>query len=701
MPPAPPAGLAPAAEARAVSRHTLALTDFSDCAVGKAKRVYCWDRALPPFVLDALPPDEGGAARVAISDRARDRVCVVSEAGRVFCNEGVHPQNTRLVRVNGIEKAVDISMDRERACVTTAEGRVLCWRHDDGRGETASAVDMGLTDAVEVSVWSTTTCALVKTGRVWCWGAQDEPRPQVLEPYTDVRRLGTGAKPCIVHADGRATCWDADRPAVVERGLTDAVAITKSKGDFSCALRKDGTVSCGGRNAFGYLGRGDWNDADHGKPVLGLTDVVEVETRNDEVCARRASGSIHCWGRVHHRDPKAPYFVATPTIVSGASPSEEVVCAGWHCCSRTRDAGLECWGEETIMVDASLRAPVDRPPDVPTLEVFIGEPEKMPVDDVVALGGSFVVTRPGKLHRIAPTTGLDHQRWSLKEAIGNIPPVARLLSDDPLCFEDEGGRMWCAGPASWRVPRRCNTAGAPWPPWDPRLGLKRGAMVKAGPDGGCATDGGAVRCWGEPGLGVDVPANASCDKPFVFTVPAVGAKPPYTRIARAGSSLCVIDSTGALFCAGRNDRGQLGRGTRSPSEPRLERVPNLEPVVDVAIAIAATCAVGRSGKVFCWGANDFGQLGDGTAGVSNVSRDPKWAESADRATAGEARGITNAKAITAGYGTFCALLADGKIACWGKNEHGEVGIGGRGRTYVPRPIEVVEPTEGRAVNASP
>src|SRR5262245_7977657 len=86
----------------------------------------------------------------------------------------------------------------------------------------------------------------------------------------------------------------------------------------------------------------------------------------------------------------------------------------------------------------------------------------------------------------------------------------------------------------------------------------------------------------------------------------------------------------------------------------------------VAVQIATgedhTCALTSTGGVKCWGANDHGQLGDGTRTYRLTPVD----------VAGLSSGVVQ---IAAGHGYTCALAADGAVKCWGSNHFGQLGVG--------------------------
>ena len=110
--------------------------------------------------------------------------------------------------------------------------------------------------------------------------------------------------------------------------------------------------------------------------------------------------------------------------------------------------------------------------------------------------------------------------------------------------------------------------------------------------------------------------------------------------------------------------------------------------VSPAIAVSGggfhTCALLADGTVHCWGRNDYGQLGNGTS-VSSP-------------TALAVPGIATATAVSAGGYHTCALLADGRILCWGADDFGQLGNGTRTHSSTV-PVEVAGITTATAVSA--
>lgn len=178
---------------------------------------------------------------------------------------------------------------------------------------------------------------------------------------------------------------------------------------------------------------------------------------------------------------------------------------------------------------------------------------------------------------------------------------------------------------------------------------------------------GTLWCWGDGACAVlgDGGDNLYCDgaRPVYAPYPTGGAA-TWKSLSAGEQHACAIQSDGSLWCWGENDQGELGT---SDADPRT--VPT-RIGADVAAdktwtAIAAgwrhTCGV-RSGQLWCWGANDFGQLGDNGA-VPSISFPKRIGTSASFVT------------VAAGDGHTCAVLGDKTLACWGDGAAGQLGLG--------------------------
>jgi alpha-tubulin suppressor-like RCC1 family protein len=221
------------------------------------------------------------------------------------------------------------------------------------------------------------------------------------------------------------------------------------------------------------------------------------------------------------------------------------------------------------------------------------------------------------------------------------------------------------------------------------------STVVAGANSSCALEaGGAVTCWGES------PQNGSGSVTHTSTPTAVsgslvaatlrGGASHFCAVTAAGRAWCwglnaLTDTTGAVvttnaplelmsdatwssvspgashncglsaqvaYCWGNNQLGQLGDGTVPPPITRftIRAVLGGFGFTQLSAGAAHNCGV-SSGSAFCWGSNQFGQLGDG----SIVTR------LAPTAVAGG----QNFLSVGAGGGFSCGLNSQGRVYCWG------------------------------------
>jgi alpha-tubulin suppressor-like RCC1 family protein len=144
---------------------------------------------------------------------------------------------------------------------------------------------------------------------------------------------------------------------------------------------------------------------------------------------------------------------------------------------------------------------------------------------------------------------------------------------------------------------------------------------------------------------------------------------------------------------GSNTWANLGDGSSVAPESCYPTVSCARSPVGVAeltnpVALGAgedfACAVISGGEVECWGRNDAGDLGTGSAtGPENCPGPSWWREYECSRVPVRVSGITNATAVVAGVGFACALLVTHSIDCWGWGLDGELGNGHSERSVTP------------------
>jgi alpha-tubulin suppressor-like RCC1 family protein len=224
--------------------------------------------------------------------------------------------------------------------------------------------------------------------------------------------------------------------------------------------------------------------------------------------------------------------------------------------------------------------------------------------------------------------------------------------------------------------------------------------VRAGSAHSCAllSDEGRVSCWGSGAFGRLGYGNQE-DRLAPLTDVAVGG--PARQLATGVDHTCALLTTGAVRCWGANDYGQLGYGHELPigdDETPVgaaaailmasggqpvggdlslggQNVVQIVPVVDQH----ATCARFANGTVRCWGQNDGGDLGYGHTVNQGTEDSPARLATLSVPDGGGmlggdlqfgAPGVVSSLAD----GGRCARLEGGAVYCWGRNQHGQLGL---------------------------
>lgn len=190
---------------------------------------------------------------------------------------------------------------------------------------------------------------------------------------------------------------------------------------------------------------------------------------------------------------------------------------------------------------------------------------------------------------------------------------------------------------------------------------------------------GAVQCWGNNVRGQT--SNPNLGSGEITNVPLSETA---LKISVGGFNSCALLQSRTVACWGSNASGELGPnqplGVNSPTPVIIS---GLTGIVDVKVGGDYVCALNKSGQIFCWGSNEYGQLGNTVGNNVRMGNNPVPTQVSAAALGGVP------VAINTGDRHTCALLFDRSVTCWGDNTFGELGNGASNTTANPTPTAVV------------
>ena len=385
-------------------------------------------------------------------------------------------------------------------------------------------------------------------------------------------------------------------------GSASGSAALTTGGFHSCGILS-GAAYCVGQNKYGQLGNGAYSNSGNSTPqaVSNLTSgVTAIAAGQFHTCAIMNS-TVYCWGLGSSgqlgqgQNNMNSYDV--PQIVPAMSQATQIASGAFFSCA-LNNGGVYCWGDETYgeLGSSAIRG-------TPTLMISSGA--------------------------TAISAGAFH--------------VCAIVSDGVKCWgRNDSGQIGNGGQSTYVTTPTAVS------------GLSSGVTsVAAGPMLSCAVKSSTVYCWGDNSLGelgtstggagysstpvvpvtTDVTPSMSASSivsvaingyttgtAYLGTLSAV--TDPNNIALAAGSSLyngattCAIDTSGALWCWGHNQFGQVGindTAHRGLFEPHRVMASG---VTAVSSGNGFEVCVTYTGSVYCWGLNNWGQVGNGAAYAS-------------------------------------------------------------------------------------
>ncbi|MBZ5622225.1 MAG: RCC1 repeat-containing protein [Acidobacteriia bacterium] len=667
--------------------------------------------------------------------------------------DGTLTNRTAPVQVSGLTNVIAIG----QGLAVKADGTVWEWGGNLGPVNATGILTVinkapvlvkGLSGAVAVAGGGMSSLALKSDGTVWAWGILGPggafgsggvlgdggpiaPTPVQVSPLTDVVAVAQG----FIHGlaarrDGTVWAWGDNRAGAMGDGFTAPSPFTPSPGSstpaqvseltgivavaagygHSLALSGDGTVWAWGFNGHGQLGDGTTETRTTPVHVSGLTNVVKITAGAAHSIAVKGDGSVWAWGSnaVGQLGDGTTADRPTPVRVSSLTGIAAVAGGGLHSLALTDDGTVWAWGrneygqlgEGIELSPVSGLGPLAVGGVTGVAKIAAGDLHSLVLknDGRVLAWGSNDLGQLGDGTKTSWAFGGRSKPMPVSELTG----VVAIAGSDrlSLAVTDEGA-VW-----EWGFNVAGSEDGKTTPVTRPRparlSGLSGVVSVASGPSYGLAVKGdGTLWEWGGFEYG----------EPYMEPAPVTG-------LADVVASAAVFSQNLALKRDGTVWQWQwAGRGLMP------EQVGALTGVVAVAAGCSGywcssshSLALKGDGTVWAWGANDSGQLGDGTttgrttpvqvSGLSEVvavaaragdghsvalkSDGTVWEwPAAGRLTPMQVDGLSEVVAIAEGGSHSLALKREGSLWAWGDNGHGQLGVD----TIVVRttPVQVVGP----------
>jgi alpha-tubulin suppressor-like RCC1 family protein len=342
-------------------------------------------------------------------------------------------------------------------------------------------------------------------------------------------------------------------------------ATASTGGAHTCGIRHGGKLYCWGWDAFDQVGDGGTNSNEVASPtrIGSFEDWATVSAGNYHTCGVRKNGKLYCWGydgtgEVGNGDTTGR--VTTPLRIGTFEDWANVSAGSYHTCGVRKNGKLYCWGSD---------------------------------------GAGQVGNGPGDSNILAPVRVGSFEDWST---------VAAGASH--TCGIRHGGKLYCWGSdVTGQIGDDDGTNDNVTAP--KRIGsFEDWATVSAGANHNCGVrKNGKLYCWGLDSSGQVGDGDSTSDN---VTAPRrIGTFEDWAGVDAGTNHNCGVRKNGKLYCWGNDGSGQVGDGDEAGNVTSPRRIGTFEDWANDAGGASHTCAVRANGKLYCWGADLFGQLGDG------------------------------------------------------------------------------------------
>lgn len=522
---------------------------------------------------------------------------------------GINLQNSDTFALGA--PALDIDAGGQISCVIDASKIIICrglMYTGTGYSMPGSNFTVSSVQVSSFAVGYAHVCG-ISTAGLHCWGKPGEGQlggvssGPAMPSAPSIVNLGAGVTPIKVSAGNYHTCV-----------LIQEIANPSNK-----------NVKCFGNNIHGQLGI-------ESLVTKGLTSAdmttlptvkfksgrhpVDIYSGGYHNCAILDDGSVSCWGKNSHGqlglgfsyDVGGRSYTELDTIDFKTSTAVAKLDLGEnHSCALFVDKTVRCWGDNSFL---QLGTGTD-----------------------AGIGAT-----PASIE-LWPTIPIQNSSDIVDIAIGGNVSCVTYSTGDARCWGEN-----TSGQRGLPYLRNYNAA-------RPVFGASNYKQVSTAYNHTCAiTEAGKLDCWGLSGGGLLGDGSNSIN---YFPVGNAESR-TFKKVVSGTTMSCAQTVENELYCWGMNDRRQLGAGLDVEYVTTPVKVDTSLVFQDFVVGAQHACGLVSSGDVYCWGANNYGQLGLG--------------DLVDRPSPVKVASLSNVKKLYAGLRVTCATSgAEVNLHCWGSN----------------------------------
>lgn len=584
------------------------------------------------------------------------------------------------------------------------------------------------TIVTSISASNMATYAIKSDGSVLAWGYSEpsysswtwQPSPILMDNLTDLKVIENGGQSIGLKADGTVWTWANNYSnnrffPIQVQGLSDVSAVAAGDSHY-LVLKADGTVWSWGNNAQGQLGYNTYlKPQNNPLPILGLNNVIAIAAAGNRSLALKNDGTVWSWGGYNSFYDKDAAQNSVPTEIQGLSDIKAIRMSTGHSLALQASGSVWSWDDLTALqytvghtADQTQPLQIKNLTDISSISVSsdhslaltkdglvwawgrnssgqLGDGTKVDKVDPVQISNLKDVSQisAGPNFSVALKTdgsvwswgtnsmgqlgdGTYNERLQPVQALTYVPPmvVSTEINDDPN-HPGDSTRPWIKLHFNLSILTSSATNSTI------QL-LDQAGHVIASTVSYNSVDGDKIvtiasqlplnrgTTYTISVSGIIGRSGLAMSSPYTYNFTINRAIPlPHEQISAGSNHSLRLTTSGKVFAWGANDFGQIGDGTTIPRFIPVE-ILGLSDIVSISAGASHNLALKKDGTVWAWGYNTYGQIGDGTT--------------KNRLTPVQIAGLSNIVAISAGFKHSLALDINGKVWAWGGNSEGELAI---------------------------